>query len=97
MGPWLLGVVGCGWVAPETTPSCEAGCPEGTFCGSSLGLCGAGDDIGSCVALPTQCPDEGPPVCGCDGELYANACEATRSGVSIREVDTGDTGAFDCG
>jgi len=45
------------------------------------------DDAGvgsSCMKRPTGCTDEFAPVCGCDGQTYATACEANRQGQGVR-------------
>jgi len=74
--------------APGT---CDCGADE--LCDYSYHWCGPPPDLGedppSCVAKPTTCDDVYSPVCGCDGAVYANQCEAHSQGV--------DTGAETCG
>jgi len=38
--------------------------------------CADGEWSGYCRPRPTECPDDETPVCGCDGETYANGCLA---------------------
>lgn len=62
-------------------------CAAGEFCnhespGIGLG-CGFPDSTGLCERQPMVCADIALPVCGCDGQTYANACEAHVAGVSV--------------
>jgi hypothetical protein len=55
-------------------------CPDGTFCQKPGQSC---NDRGHCEALPLFCPRVLDPVCGCDGQVYTNACYAAWAGVSV--------------
>lgn len=78
---------------PEPDPGSEgstcggligAGCNMGLFCNyPEEALCGAADQTGTCTAMPEACPAVWAPVCGCDGDIYGNSCEAEAAGVSI--------------
>ena len=64
---------------------CQGADSGSTFCNyEPADLCGAADAMGRCTIAPVACPRHYRPVCGCDGETYANAClaRAARTGVA---------------
>jgi hypothetical protein len=65
-------------------------CPDGFYCDFADNLCGGNDNLGTCVKKPGGCPPGSSigQVCGCDGKLYVNACDAGNAG-----VDTSLTGS----
>lgn len=56
-------------------------CPEGQACDLDPGACGITDPAGSCVDVPQACAEIFSPVCGCDGQTYANDCVRRLAGV----------------
>ena len=56
-------------------------CPDDQFCEHLDGEC---NGWGTCVHYPpVECPDVEEPLCGCDGQTYANNCTRQHEGVSI--------------
>jgi len=64
----------CGGIA-------DIGCPDPDTEYCTLG-CPGGDRLGLCLPRPTDCSQDCPGVCGCDGKFYCNACEAHRAGTN---------------
>jgi hypothetical protein len=57
-------------------------CGPGEFCNMDEEGCGT---FGVCEPRPTQaCTRDYWPLCGCDGVVYDNACEAHAAGTSVR-------------
>jgi hypothetical protein len=71
-----------------TTPTACGGlngsqCATDEFCNYANQACGAADDLGECEPRPEACDLSYDPVCGCDGQVYGNECEANAAGVSL--------------
>jgi hypothetical protein len=62
--------------------SCRGGddCLDDQICETPPGVCAA---AGVCVPRPDACLRVIEPVCGCDGHVYGNACEAAAAGVGV--------------
>lgn len=75
-----------------------AACGADEYCDWVGDACGP-PESGVCTPLPDGCDAVYMPVCGCDGEVYSNACEAARAKVDVAAADTctPPEGFFPCG
>lgn len=69
----------CPVVSCEVTCSATEPCLGDTFCETAEDACGEG----TCKPRPSDCPDDCPGVCGCDGGDYCNACQARSGGTDV--------------
>jgi hypothetical protein len=69
-----------GRCTPKTCRS-STECGPGQFCefGKDCGRIVAG----TCQKKPTECPEGGPPACGCDSKVYFGECAANAAGSSV--------------
>ena len=58
-------------------------CPSDAYCVFTPGLCGKGKDLGTCMPKAAECSPDTTPVCGCDGHVYPNACDAQAQGIDL--------------
>jgi Kazal-type serine protease inhibitor domain len=58
-------------------------CAADEYCAQASGLCGRGQSAGTCRRKPISCDDTHAPVCGCDGNVYANECAARAARVDL--------------
>lgn len=83
--------VGCG----------DLECTAEQWCDYSDNVCGAkgSDGSTSCEPLPEGCGDIYAPVCGCDGQVHGNDCDANSIGVDVDAEGDCETpsGYFRCG
>ena len=61
-----------------------AACGADHYCdlGGTSG-CASKAQGGTCAPLPSECPTDPAPVCGCDGQTYRNACLAASQRVGV--------------
>jgi von Willebrand factor type A domain len=95
-GAKLYGEPGC--TAPDVCAK-TLPCAVNQYCETPSYQCGTGVLPGHCVALPSGCPGSGISVCGCDGKVYPNACQARALGVDVSALDScvPPAGSFACG
>ncbi|APR79623.1 Kazal-type serine protease inhibitor domain protein [Minicystis rosea] len=77
----------------------DAPCAPDEYCDFPDDLCGATDGQGICMPRPTACDKNLDPVCGCDGAVHDNACDAAAAGadVSLLGGCKAPQGTFACG
>lgn len=62
----------------------EASCAAIEYCDWNANTCGTQPwDAGSCVGRPDGCAAVYEPVCGCDGQVYGNGCDASVAGIDV--------------
>ncbi|MFN0250721.1 MAG: hypothetical protein ACKV2T_27825 [Kofleriaceae bacterium] len=74
-------------------------CSSNEFCDFARNSCGATDEQGTCRTRPTACPDLFDPVCGCDGVVHSNVCDANGAGTDVSAIGSCPVpaGEFTCG
>jgi len=74
-------------------------CSGDEWCDFGRDDCGGADNTGICKPRPLACDDIFDPVCGCDGEVHPNACDAQAIGVDLDAFGGCklEPGAFACG
>ena len=62
-------------------------CGDSEYCAYEAGAyCGAADAEAVCKPRPSACIELYAPVCGCDGQTYANSCVAAAAGTGIQSA-----------
>ncbi len=61
-------------------------CSAKEYCDFTPNLCGATDAQGVCTPRPEVCNDLYKPVCGCDGLVHSNECDANGAGADANEL-----------
>ncbi len=79
-GDILFGEPGC---SPPEVCTATLPCPFGSYCDSPDDSCGKGPLHGSCKAKPAGCSASPPKVCGCNDQVFANACAAAAAGIDV--------------
>jgi hypothetical protein len=95
--------------APPDAQPCKIGpvgkplgsCPDGNYCklldGNPFECTGDGE----CVPTPPICDKSAKPVCGCNFQSYANACEAAKDQMNVKGAGSCDgtcnVGSNECG
>lgn len=75
-------------------------CSPAAYCDYPDNSCGITDQSGVCRMRPDVCPAiASPPICGCDGQVYASECTAYLTGTDLN-ANAGckaAPGTFACG
>jgi len=74
-------------------------CAADEWCDFAANDCGGSDGTGTCKQRPFACDDRLDPVCGCDGTVHPNACEAEALGIDVSASGNcpAEAGLFACG
>ncbi|MDC0745613.1 hypothetical protein [Polyangium mundeleinium] len=63
-------------------------CGNNVYCDAPEGTCPGGGVLGTCTPRPKDCAGASMAItCGCNGQVYINACEVYRSGVDVGSQD----------